>query len=107
MALGPDGFTGRFYKSCCNIKEDILADLFAIRNGHVAKFRLLNTAFITLIPKKLDSSQVKNFLRISLIHSVAKLTAVVSTIYISFFIFLPLSSVYPFPIPHSSRSLWH
>lgn len=74
-----------------------MADLFAIRNGHVAKFRLLNTAFITLIPKKLDSSQVKNFLRISLIHSVAKLTAVVSTIYISFLFSYLLLQYIPSP----------
>ncbi|WVZ90185.1 LOW QUALITY PROTEIN: hypothetical protein U9M48_036512, partial [Paspalum notatum var. saurae] len=36
-------------------------------------FRLLNTAFITLLPKKVDAIQVKEFRPISLIHSVAKL----------------------------------
>jgi hypothetical protein len=36
-------------------------------------FRLLNTAFITLIPKKDDAIQAGDFRPISLIHSFAKL----------------------------------
>ena len=65
-APGPDGFTGRFYKTCWNIiKGDIMLALEAIQRGHVFKFKLLNTAFITLLPK--------DFRPISLIHSFAKL----------------------------------
>ena len=42
-ALGPDGFTGRFYKTCWNIiKGDIMLALEAIQRGHVFKFKLLN-----------------------------------------------------------------
>jgi hypothetical protein len=40
---------------------------------HVFKFRLLNSAFITLLPKKRDAVEVKDFRPISLIHSFAKL----------------------------------
>ena len=47
--------------------------LEAIQQGHVFKFRLLNTAFITLLPKKVDAVEVKDFRPISLIHSFAKL----------------------------------
>jgi len=56
QAPGPDGFTGRFYKTCWNIiKDDIMLALSVIQQGHVARFRLLNTAFITLLPKKPDA----------------------------------------------------
>jgi hypothetical protein len=47
--------------------------LDAIQKGHVFKFRLLNTAFITLLPKKVDPIQVKDYRPISLIHCFAKL----------------------------------
>jgi len=73
-APGPDGYTGRFYKSCWGIiKDDIMSALSAIHRGHVARFRLLNTAFISLLPKQQDANSVKDFRPISLIHSFAKL----------------------------------
>jgi hypothetical protein len=40
------------------------------------KFRnlwMLNSAYITLIPKRLDAEQIKDFRPISLVHSFAKL----------------------------------
>jgi hypothetical protein len=73
---GPDGFTGRFYKTCWNIiRNDVIAALLAVQRGHVSKFKLLNSAFITLMPKNVDALQVKDFRPISLIHSFAKLVA--------------------------------
>jgi hypothetical protein len=49
-APGPDGFTGRFYKVCWDIiKKDIMAALVAVHKGHISKFKLLNTTFITLL----------------------------------------------------------
>ncbi|WVZ84947.1 hypothetical protein U9M48_031914 [Paspalum notatum var. saurae] len=71
---GPDGFTGRFYKACWTIiKGDVMDAILAIQRGHVFKFKLLNTAFITLVPKTSDALQVKDYRPISLVHSFAKL----------------------------------
>ena len=50
-----------------------MSALSAIHRGHVARFRLLNTAFISLLPKQQDANSVKDFRPISLIHSFAKL----------------------------------
>lgn len=73
-APGPDGFTGRFYKTCRNIiKEDVMSALRSIHRGHVFRFRLLNTTLISLLPKKQDALSVKDFRPINLIHSFAKL----------------------------------
>jgi hypothetical protein len=73
-APGPDGFTGRFYKSCWDIiKEDMMAALLVVQRGHVSKFKLLNMTFITLLMKKVDALLVKNYRPISLVHSFAKL----------------------------------
>ncbi|WVZ55719.1 hypothetical protein U9M48_006344 [Paspalum notatum var. saurae] len=55
------------------IKKDVMAVLAAIHEGHLAKFKLLNLAFITLIPKKVEALEVKDYRPISLVHSFAKL----------------------------------
>lgn len=47
--------------------------LAAIQQGRVARFRFLNTTYITLLPKKPDALLVKDFRPISLIHILAKL----------------------------------
>jgi hypothetical protein len=73
-APGPDGFTGRFYKICWDIiKGDIMATVSAVWRRDFRNSRLLNTAFITLIPKKDDATQPRDFRPISLIHNFAKL----------------------------------
>ena len=52
-AAGPDGFTGKFYKVCWQIiKVDIMAALSAVWSREFDNFELLNSAFITLLPKK-------------------------------------------------------
>lgn len=73
-APGRDGFTGRFYKTCWPIiKSDVMAALAAVQSGNFRNLQLLNTALLTLLPKKEDAVMVKDFRPISLIHSFAKL----------------------------------
>jgi hypothetical protein len=36
--------------------DDIMRALLAVQRGHVLKFKLLNTAFITLLPKKVHAA---------------------------------------------------
>jgi hypothetical protein len=73
-ALGPDGLTGRFYKTCWPIiKEDIMAAISAIWSRKLVNFGILKSAYVTLLPKKDDAEQPKDFRPISLVHSFAKL----------------------------------
>ena len=73
-APGPDGFTGSFYKSCWPIiKNDIMAAFSALWSRKYANFGILNTAYITLLPKVEAAEQPKDFRPISLVHSFAKL----------------------------------
>jgi hypothetical protein len=73
-APGPDGFTGRFYKSCWPIiKADIMAAVSALWSRKFRNFSSLNSAYIVLIPKKEGADQPKDFRPISLVHSFTKL----------------------------------
>jgi len=73
-APGPDGFTGNFYKACWSvIKVDVMAAVSAVWGRKFGNFNLLNSAYITLIPKNVDASHVKDFRPISLVHSFATL----------------------------------
>jgi hypothetical protein len=73
-APGPDGFTGKFYKTCWQIiKGEIMAAATAVWSRKWVNLDLLNSAYILLLPKKDDACQVKDFRPISLVHSFAKL----------------------------------
>jgi exonuclease III len=73
-APGPDGFTGRFYKNCWGIiKMEVMAAVSELQRGNFRNLTLLNSALLTLLPKKDDAAFVKDFRPISLIHSFAKL----------------------------------
>jgi hypothetical protein len=71
---GPDGYTGRFYKACWSvIKSDFMAAILTLQQGDARGLGLLNAAYITLIPKKVDANTARDFRPISLVHSFAKL----------------------------------
>ena len=73
-APGPDGFTGKFYKTCWQIiKVDILTAVSAVWSRKMRNFEQLNSAYITVLPKKEDATNIKDFRPISLVHSFAKL----------------------------------
>jgi mannosylglycoprotein endo-beta-mannosidase len=78
-ALGPDGFSGLFYKKCWNlIKEDFYTPCQDFYNLNV-DLRCINSPFITLVPKKDNPERVTDFRPISLLNTSMKiLTKVLS-----------------------------
>ena len=73
-APGPDGYTGRFYKCCWDIiKWDLLAVVLILQQGSPGRLDLLNSTYITLIPKHVEAILPGDFKPISLVHSFAKL----------------------------------
>jgi hypothetical protein len=52
-ALGPDGFTRRFYKACWpTIKSDFMEAIIMLQQKNTTKLWLLNPTYLTLIPKE-------------------------------------------------------
>jgi hypothetical protein len=79
-APGLDKFTGRFYKVCWPIiKEDIMTAVSTVWRRDFRNFRLLNSAYVTLLPKTEGAAQGKDYQPISLIHSFAKLITKILT----------------------------
>jgi hypothetical protein len=73
-APGPDGSTGAFYHGCWDIiKCEIMAAFNCFYNLTTAPLSKLNSALLTLLPKKEVAELPRDFRPISLIHSVAKL----------------------------------
>ena len=57
-APGPDGFTGQFYRSCWHIiQEDVMAVFDKFHQLAGQNFAEINTAVITLLPKKNGASE--------------------------------------------------
>ncbi|GKV49628.1 hypothetical protein SLEP1_g56369 [Rubroshorea leprosula] len=74
-APGPDGFNFSFLKFAWNcLKEDFMS-FFAEFHQNGRLVRGLNSSFITLIPKKLNPLELKDFRPISLIGCLYKLLA--------------------------------
>ena len=75
-APGPDGFNGKFYKSCWEIiKFDVLAVIQRFSTLHTRNLHWLNSANIVLIPKKEGAEEITDYRPISLIHGVSKIVA--------------------------------
>jgi hypothetical protein len=73
-ALGLDGYMGRFYKVAWEvIKPDFMAVVSRLMQGDVSCLFLLNSAYVTLLPKMADAMEVKDFRQVSLVHSFAKI----------------------------------
>jgi hypothetical protein len=73
-APGPDGYTGLFYKICWDIvKLDLLAALHQVYHLRGQRWQLLNSAHVTLLPKKADPTSAMDYRPISLMHNVAKI----------------------------------
>jgi hypothetical protein len=73
-APGPDGFSGMFFKLSWNvIADDMLAALDELHKGRFRTFSKLNGSILTLLPKKENSLDIKEFRPISLIHGFSKI----------------------------------
>ena len=74
-ALGPDGFTMAFYHHCWRVVEKDVLAVFEKFFQHCKFEKSLNATFITLIPKKNDASNIRDFWSIRLVGSVYKILA--------------------------------
>ena len=72
-APGPDGFTMAFFHHCWSVVEKDVMDVFDFFHRHSMFERSLNASFLTLIPKKSNAVNIKDFRPISLVGSVYKL----------------------------------
>jgi mannosylglycoprotein endo-beta-mannosidase len=73
-AQGPDGFIGKFYKSCWDIiKDDLLKATCQFHSLRPGCWHLLNSANIVILPKNDGASKPGHFRPISLMHSVPKI----------------------------------
>ena len=72
-ALGPNGFTMAFFQKCWSVVEKDVMDVFDYFHRHSVFERSMNASFLTLIPKKCNVVNIKDFRPISLVGSVYKL----------------------------------
>jgi hypothetical protein len=70
----PDGYTRHFYKACWQlIKADFMVAIITLQQGNARKLELLNSAYLTLIPKKEEGLPPANYRPISLVRNFTKL----------------------------------
>ena len=72
-ALGPNGFTMAFFQKCWSVVEKDVMDVFDYFHRHSVFEWSMNASFLTLIPKKCNAVNIKDFRPISLVGSVYKL----------------------------------
>lgn len=75
-ALGPDGFSGAFYKVAWEVvRPDVVRAFHALWAGDFRSFEHLNAALMVLLHKTEHPEGLRDYRPISLIHSVGKLFA--------------------------------
>ena len=72
-ALGLDGLTMSFFQKCWSVVEKDVTDVFDYFHRHSVFEQSMNALFLTLIPKKCNVVNIKDFRPISLVGSVYKL----------------------------------
>ena len=72
-APGPEGFTMTFFHKCWSVVEKNVIDFFEHFHRHFVFERCMNASFLTLIPKKSNVVNIKDFRPINLVGSVYKL----------------------------------
>ena len=72
-APGPNGFTMAFFQKCWNVLEKDVMHFFCEVHMYCKFEKSLNTTFVSLIPKKVDATNIRDFCPIGLIGSVYKL----------------------------------
>lgn len=73
-APGPDGFIGLFYKKSWDIiKADIMNSFYAFWSQDGRSFSHLNNAYMILLRKKAQPTEIRDYRSINLIHSIGKL----------------------------------
>ena len=70
---GPNGFTVAFFHKCWSVVEKDVMDFFVYFHRHSVFEQSMNASFLTLIPKKCNAVNIKDFRPISLVGSVYKL----------------------------------
>jgi len=72
-APGPDGFSMAFFQKCWGILKKYIMAVFSEFHDSSQFERSLNATFVSLIPKKTDVVEVKDFRPISLVGGVYKI----------------------------------
>ena len=70
---GPNGFTMTFFHKCWSVVEKDVMDFFDYFYRHSVFERSMNALFLTLILKKCNVVNIKDFRPINLVGSVYKL----------------------------------
>ena len=70
-----DGFIMAFFQKCWTVLEKDVMDFFGEVHAYCKFEKSLNTTFLSLIPKKVDATNIRDFRPISLIGSIYKLLA--------------------------------
>lgn len=74
-ALGPDGFLSLFLKECNDVVEKEVMVTFEAFHGQDQWCKSLSETFISLIPKKKNATQIKDFRPTNLVGCLYKLLA--------------------------------